>query len=130
MHRNCCVCFVKLFQKSGFWSLCCEFPWKRESFDFSHSLGNSPYFIHQNFTSRSSSSFQLANLLSLFIFVPCCDACSSFGAKTLLNGTGKDQKLTTDFVMDLTFWLAKGFDFVFRFDDPTYNPSPEHWFNW
>ena len=31
VHGNCCVCFVKLFQKSGFWSLICGFPWKRES---------------------------------------------------------------------------------------------------
>ena len=29
--KNFCICFVKLFQKSGFWSLLCEFPWKRES---------------------------------------------------------------------------------------------------
>ena len=30
LHQNCCVCFVKLFQKSGFWSLLCEFPWKKK----------------------------------------------------------------------------------------------------
>ena len=26
VHRNCCCCFVKLFQKSGFRSLICGFP--------------------------------------------------------------------------------------------------------
>ena len=26
VHRNCCVCCVKLFQKSGIWSLFCGFP--------------------------------------------------------------------------------------------------------
>ena len=29
--KNHCFCFVKLFQKSGFWPLLCGFPWKRES---------------------------------------------------------------------------------------------------
>ena len=32
-----------------------------------------------------------------------------------LNGTGKDQKLTTYFVIDLTFQLLKGFDLVLYF---------------
>ena len=26
VHENCCVCFVKLFRKSGFRSLTCGFP--------------------------------------------------------------------------------------------------------
>ena len=29
VHKNCFVCFIKL-QKSGFWSLLYEFPWKRD----------------------------------------------------------------------------------------------------
>ena len=86
MHRNCCVCFVTLFQKSGFRLLLCAFPWKRKSvvkliqksgfrsllcgfpcLDINHILGSLPNFIHQNWTCRSSLSFELADLLSLFI---------------------------------------------------------------
>ena len=31
VHGNCCVCCVKLFEKSGSWLLLCRFPWKGES---------------------------------------------------------------------------------------------------
>ena len=46
VHQNCCVCFVKLFQKSGFSSLLCVISLKREEcFDFNHSLGSLPYSL-------------------------------------------------------------------------------------
>ena len=54
-------------------------------------------------------------LLSVFVFFPCFNADNSFAAKVALNGTGKDQKLTTYFVIDLTFQLLKGFDLVLYF---------------
>ena len=44
-----------------------DFLKKGECFDFNHSLGSLPYFVHHNQTSRSSLSFQLTDLLSLFI---------------------------------------------------------------
>ena len=31
VHRNCCSCCLKLFQRSRFWSLLCGFPRKRET---------------------------------------------------------------------------------------------------
>ena len=40
---------------------------KGEWFDFNHSLRSLPYFIHQNWTSGSSVSFGLGDLLSLSI---------------------------------------------------------------
>ena len=74
-----------------------------ECFDLNHSLRNLLYFIHQNQRNRSGLSFQLADLLSLFIFVPCFNVGNSFEARTPRNNTEKDKKLTTDFVMDGTF---------------------------
>ena len=59
-----------------------------------------------------SLSFQPTDLLSLLIFIPCFNAGNFFGVKAPLNDIAKDKYLTTDFVMDLTFLLARGFDFV------------------
>ena len=65
LHQNCCVCFVKLFQKSGFWSLLCEFPWKKkgECFDLNHSLVSLPYFI------QSELDFYVKVIISACWFV-------------------------------------------------------------
>ena len=41
---------------------------KGECYDFSHLFGSLTYFIHRYQTSRSSLSFQLVELLSLFIY--------------------------------------------------------------
>ena len=69
VHRNWCVCFVKLFQKSGFCSLLWISYKNRECFNFNHSSGNLLFFIHFKQTSRSGLSFQLADLLCLFIII-------------------------------------------------------------
>ena len=37
-------------------------------------------------------------------------------AKAPLNDTGKDYKLNLKFVMNLSFWFARGFDFVLSLD--------------
>ena len=50
-----------------------------------------------------SLSLQLANLLPVFIIVLCFNAGNSDALKTPLNDTEKDYKLTTEFVMELTF---------------------------
>ena len=52
-------------------------------------------------------------MLSLFIFVPCFNISNTFGVKAPLNDSGKDQKLTIYFLVDLNFSLTRGFDFVF-----------------
>ena len=51
-------------------------------------------------------------------------------AKAPLNDTRKDWKLTRDFVMDLTFWLARGFDFVFPLGVTTPLVTPVMSFDW
>ena len=57
------------FQITGLWISCK----KGKCFDFNHSLRSLPYFIYQNQTSRLSLLFQVADFLSLFIFVSCFD---------------------------------------------------------
>ena len=74
-----------------------------QCFDVNHSLRSLLYVIQQNQRKRSGLSFQLADWLSLFIFVPCYNAGNSFEARTPCNNTEKDKKLTTDLVMDVTF---------------------------
>ena len=76
--------------------------------------------------------FQVADLLSLFIFCPYFKAGNSFGAKAPLNNTGKNQKLTTDcfhrpdFLISRGFWLC----LIFGCDDLNYNPYHEHGMKW
>ena len=53
----------------------------RECFDFNHSLGRLPYFKHHNETSRPSLSYQLFDLLSLFIWHAHITQFNSFNVK-------------------------------------------------
>ena len=94
-----------------------------ECFDLNHSLRSLLYFIHQNQRNRSGLSFQLADLLSLFIFVPCFNVGNSFEARTPRKNTEEDKKLTTDFVMDWRDFLMC-FDFVLSLgvQDPLITP--------
>ena len=63
--------------------------------------------------SRSSLSFQLADLLTLFILFHALILVAHWECKLPpLNGTGKDYKLKTDFEKILTFSLAREFDLV------------------
>ena len=90
IYRNYCFCFVKLYQKSKFVIITLRISLKKRGcFDFSHSLGISSYLIHHNYTSRSSLLFKFVGLLSLFIFIPCFNVVTCFGAKPPLNVTGK-----------------------------------------
>ena len=62
-------------------------------------------------TSRSSLSFQLADLLTLFILFHALILVAHWECKLPpLNGTGKDWELTTDFEKILAFSLARGFE--------------------
>ena len=95
-HDTCCVCFFvselkvtgaetllclscKTISKVSIWSLFCGFPWKSECFNLNYSLGCPPSSLHHHCTSRLSLSFQLAELLSLFISISCFDASSALG---------------------------------------------------
>ena len=55
---------------------------KGECFDFNHPLGFLLYSIHHHYTYRLSLSFQLADLLSLFVLPTCFDAGSPLEVKT------------------------------------------------
>ena len=68
VHRNCCICYVNLFIKSV-----------SDYYSVDFLLGCLPYSIHLHYTSWSSISFQLADLLSLFTLLPCFDAGSPVG---------------------------------------------------
>ena len=70
MHRSCCVCHAKLFIKSVSDHFSVDFLGKGECFNLNHTLGCLPFSIHHNLTSRSSLSFHLSDLLSLFIILP------------------------------------------------------------
>ena len=96
--------------------------WKHgEIFDFDHSLGSLPYYFkHYNQSSRQSLSFQLADFLSSFTYSLCFNAPNTLGAKA--NGTGKDQKLTKYFLIDLTFYQHGGLTSSVCYD-PTFTPS-------
>ena len=62
-------------------------------------------------TSRSILSFQLADLLTLFILFHGFMLLAHWDCKLPpLNDTRKDKKLTTYFEKILTFSLARGFD--------------------
>ena len=88
IYRNYCFCFVK--QMSKFVIITLRISLKnRGCFDFSNSLGISPYLIHHNYTSRSSLLFKFSDLLFLFIFIPCFNVVTCFGAKPPLNVTGE-----------------------------------------
>ena len=88
VHRICCVCSQKLFQEPGSDHFSVNFLKKGEIFDLCHSLGSFS-FMHHNQSSRSSLSFHLADLLSLFIVVVYFDAGNSLEAKDPFNDTGK-----------------------------------------
>ena len=55
---------------------------KGECFDFNHPLGFLLYSIHHHDTYRLSLSFQLADLLSLFVLPTCFDAGNPLEVKT------------------------------------------------
>ena len=76
------VCLsCKTIHKVSIWSLFCVFPWKSECFNLNNSLGYLPYSIHHHWTSWLSLSFQLADLLSLFILLSCFDVVSPLGVQ-------------------------------------------------
>ena len=86
------VSFVKIILKVRFLITALSISLKKGKWShFNHPLGNSPYFINQNQTSRSSLSFQLVDLLSLFIFVPCFNAANSLECKLDLMTLGKTR---------------------------------------
>ena len=90
MHRNCCVCFVKLFQKSVSDHFSVDFLEKGRVLRFYLPFREFTLFSYITFRLMSSFSFQLADLSLLFIFVLCFNAGKSYGVKGPLNETAKD----------------------------------------
>ena len=71
-----------------------------------------PYSIH-HWTCRSSFSFQLADLLSLFILLPSFDAGSLLGVKTpSFQWHWERLEAYHRFWLNPDFFLARGFDFL------------------
>ena len=94
VHRNCCTCFVKLFQKSGFWSLLCGCPSKKEECsDFNHSSGSYP-ILYITFT-FPGKGFHFKLLV-----------CYSYSVLMMLIIIFMKMILTVLFMSDL-FWCNK-----------------------